>query len=227
VRRFLLALAFCIPLAAQSPVIDPPVIDAPVIDRGLSRGRAPIPQAVEMDGKGFLGDSFRLGESGEVWIIDAIRVWAAHDSGPACASKPGDQLEKLTLYGALYNPPIPGQPECDCHALVPVVAAPMEKGSGRFLNRTVTLTPAAGLWQIDFRDVRWSVPGGLDVLFAVRAKTRGGQACDAGKTWALAAAVGEAGYRLRHFDKDLVPAGFAEAGPEPRQIRVQVWARKQ
>jgi len=109
---------------------------------------------------------------------------------------------------------------------MPVVAAPLEKGSGRFLNRTVTLTPAAALWQIDFRDVRWSVPGGLDVLFAVRAQTRVGQACDAGKSWSLASA-GEADYRLRLFDKDLVPAGFAEPASPGRQIRVQVWAKKQ
>jgi len=217
VRPSLLAIAICTPLAAQSPVID----------RGLPADRSPITQKVELEGKGFLGDSFRLGEKGEVWVIEAIRVWAVPDAGPACASKPGDQLEKLTLYGALYNEPIPGQAECDCHALVPVVSAPLEKESGRFVNQMVTLTPVTGLWQIDFRDVRWSVPGGLDVLFAVRAQTRAGQACESGKNWALASARGENGYRLRLFDKDLVPARYAGASSVARQIRVQVWARKQ
>jgi len=101
VRPYLLAIAICTPLAAQSPVID----------RALSPARAPIPQPVEVDGKGFLGDSFRIGEPGETWRIDALRVWTVPDASPACASKPGDQLEKLTLYGALYNPPVPGQAE--------------------------------------------------------------------------------------------------------------------
>lgn len=174
-----------------------------------------------------LGDSFRLGAKGEIWMIDAIRIWAMPDTTPACAAgNPGDHIEKLILYGALYNPPVPGQPECDCHALVPVTTAPMEKGGSLFANRTVTLTSASGLWQIDFRDVRWSVPGGVDVLFTVRATARVGQACPINKTWSLASSSAGADYHLRLFTKDLVPAGFAESPSASRQIHVQVWAHK-
>jgi hypothetical protein len=76
--------------------------------------------------KGFLGDSFKLGNADENWMIDSVRVWALPDASPACSiGKPGDHIEKLTLYGALQNPPVPGQAECDCHALVPVVSTPM------------------------------------------------------------------------------------------------------
>src|SRR5262249_27226070 len=130
------------------------------------------------------------------------------------------------LYGALYNPPVPGQPECDCHALVPVVVAPLEKGGTRFLNRSVTMKPVSGLLQIDFRDVRWSVPGGTDILFTVRAASRAGQACKADSTGWLAASPAGEEYRLRLFTKDLVPAGFAEPVGQPRQIHIQVWAHK-
>jgi hypothetical protein len=177
--------------------------------------------------KGFLGDSFKLGNAGENWMIDSIRVWALPDAKPACSTgKPGDHIEKLTLYGALYNPPVPGQAECDCHALVPVVKAPMEKGGSRFANRTVTLTVEGGQWRIEFGDVRWSVPGGMDVLFAVRATERPGQSCAAGKNWTLAAKPADEGYRLRFFDSALVPAGFAETMSPARQISVQVKAHK-
>jgi hypothetical protein len=188
--------------------------------------QTPLSVVVEQE-KGFLGDAFRLGSSGENWMIDSIRVWAVPDAAPACSMvKPGDRIEKLTLYGALYNPPVPGQAECDCHALVPVVNAPMEKGGNRFTNRTVTLTVEFGLWRIDFGDVRWSVPGGMDVLFAVRATERTGQSCPAAKSWTLAAHPADPDYRLRLFDKALVPAGFADAQVPARQVQVQVKAHK-
>jgi len=190
------------------------------------RAQSPLSVTVEQQ-KGFLGDSFKLGNAGENWMIDSIRVGALPDASPACSvGKPGDRIEKLTLYGALYNPPVPGQAECDCHALVPVVSAPMEKGGSRFANRTVTMTMETGQWRIDFGDVRWSVPGGMDVLFAARATERAGQSCTMGKTWTLAARPADAGYRLRFFDSALVPAGFAEPMSPPRQISVQVKAHK-
>jgi hypothetical protein len=186
----------------------------------------PLSIPVEQE-KGFLGDSFKLGVKGENWMIDSIRLWAVPDTSPACATgKPGDRIAKLTLHGGLYNPPVPGQPECDCHALVPVTSAPMEKGGARFSNRSVTLTPDGALWQIDFKDVHWSVPGGLDVLVALRAESRAAQACPAGQTWTLAARPADPDYRLRYFDKALVPAGLAEPMSPPRQLQIQVKAHK-
>jgi len=102
----------------------------------------------------------------------------------------------------------------------------MDKGGSRSVNRAVTVTPLAGLWQIDFRDVHWSVPGGVDVLFTVRAADRASQSCPAGKMWSLAASPAGPEYRLRLFDKDRVPAGFAEPASAAKQIRIQVWAHK-
>jgi hypothetical protein len=198
------ALALCVPGAAQPQ----------------------LSITVEQE-KGFLGDSFRLGAKGENWMIDSIRLWAVPDSTPACSTgKPGYHIARLTLHGALYNPPVPGQAECDCHALVPVTSAPMEKGGVRFTNPSVTLATDGALWQIDFKKVAWSVPGGLDVLVALRAETRAEQSCPAGKTWTLAARPADPDYRLRFFDKSLVPAGFAEPMSPSRQLRIQVKAHK-
>jgi hypothetical protein len=205
VRFLLFIFALCAALPAQQP---------------------PLSIVVEQE-KGFLGDSFRLGAKGENWMIDSIRLWAVPDASPACATgKPGDHIAKLTLHGALYNPPVPGQAECDCHALVPVTSAPMEKGGSRFTNRSVTLTPDGALWQIDFKNVAWSVPGGMDVLVALRAETRADQSCPAGKTWTLAARPADPDYRLRFFDKALVPAGLAEPTSPSRQLQIQMKAHK-
>jgi len=91
-------------LSAQSLVVD---------------GRPGSPaktQRIELAAGGFLGDFFRIGAQGEVWTIDSIRLWFAPAQGTACGSSPGDSIERLTLLGALDNPPVPGRPVCDCHA---------------------------------------------------------------------------------------------------------------
>ena len=205
--ELLCALALAGNLAAQTLVVD----------RGLPPGEG-VSQPVERQGKGVLGDSFRVGTAGETWVIDALRVWSPANSSAGCSLKSGGRLEKIALLGALYNPPVPGQPECACHALVQVAKAPGAQ-----------LTAGGRLWQIDFRNVRWSVPGGMDVLFSVRALARPQAACGA---WSLnATAAGSAsaagsGYRLRGFDKDAVPEGFAVSPDRPLWINVQVWAHR-
>ena len=179
-------------------------------------------QAVERENRGFLGDSFHVGADGEIWVIDSIRVWVARNSAASCPAKLGDQISKITLYGALENPPVPGEPECNCHALVPVRSAPLEKGSDRSGAQSVKITPAGAFWQIDFEDVRWSLPGNVNVLFGLRATAGAKTGCTAAKEWSLSASPAEAGYRLRLFDKDLVPRGFAEPAAAPKWLNVQV-----
>jgi hypothetical protein len=212
-----------------------------VADRGLPPGK-PASQSIELAGelagKGFLGDSFRVGAAGETWMIDTIRVWAASKPAAAGCSRNlpdvnmGDALEKITLLGALENQPVPGEPECDCHALVAVVTAALRKSTSASANRDVEITAAHGLWQIDFRNVRWSMPGGQEVLFSVRATDRVKAdrvkaACPLAANWSLAAAPASAGYRLRRFNPKGVPQGFAEAAASPVRISVQVWAHRE
>jgi hypothetical protein len=157
--------------------------------------RSPIPQPVERGAKGSYADAFRIGAAREVWMIDAIRVWAL----------PNSHVQKVTLFGALDNPPVPGVPVCDCHALVPISSDGL-------------LTPENGLWRFDFRNVRWSVPGNLDVLFTVRSTP-------AEPDWDLAA-FPSAKSRLHLLNEKGVPIGLEPLRRQPVSIPIQVWAHR-
>jgi hypothetical protein len=88
-------------------------------------------QRIERPDGGFFGDSFRIGAKGEVWMIDAIRVWFLPPRGATCGEEIGDSIEEITFLGALDNPPVPGQPTCDCHALQALATVPLDRGSSR------------------------------------------------------------------------------------------------
>jgi len=196
-----------------------------VVNRAAG-GLAPVAQIVERP-KGAYADSFRIGGKGEVWMIEAIRVWAMPAASPACPKELGQQVEKVTLYGALDNPPVPGVPVCDCHALVALADAPLTAG-GASLNPNVTLTPENYAYRIDFRDVRWSIPGDSEALFTVRAtpRRRGPPACPAASGWALAAMPAQPGHRLHLLNEKGVPVGLEEPQRQPRIVNIQVWARR-
>jgi hypothetical protein len=195
-----------------------------VVDRGPG-GTPPDAQPVERSA-GYFGDAFRIGAAGETWMIDSIRLWALPPDTVACPKELGDAIAKLTLMGALDNPPVPGQPVCDCHALVPIAAATLAGGSSRSLNSSAALTLEKGVWRIDFRDMRWSVPGDTDVLFSLRATSRKEGACRAAAEWKLAAGPASAEYRLHLLDKAGVPEGLAGPQTNPRAIHIQVWAHR-
>lgn len=211
-------ISLALPLAAQTLVVDRPLGDQP-----------PMAQPVERGAKGGYADSFRIGASGEVWMIDAIRVWAIPDSSPECPREIGDRFEKITLFGALDNPPVPGQPVCDCHALVAIATAPLLPGGDATSNPSVRLAAEKRALRLDFHDVRWSVPGNSDVLFSVRATPRrkdaAPKACSAAG-WRLAAAPAAPDYRLHLLDAKGIPAGLEELRSSPRMVHIQVWAQR-
>jgi hypothetical protein len=213
-ERLIAGLCLAAPLASQ----------VLVVDRGAAPA-VPISQIVER-GQGFFGDAFRIGSAGETWMIDTIRLWAVPGSSARCPRELGDRIEKLTLLGALDNPPVPGQPACDCHALVAIAAAPLAAGGSRSLNSSVALSFEKDAWRIDFQEVRWSVPGGADVLFSLRASPRKVDGCRAAVGWKLSAAPAPAGYRLHLLDKAGVPVGLADEAQPPRAIRIQVRAHR-
>jgi hypothetical protein len=188
-------------------------------------GQTPVSLSIERDAKGFLGDSFRVGAAGETWIVDSIRVWAVPSSLPGCPARAGDRLATITLLGALDNPPVPGQPTCDCHALVTIASAPLIAGSSTSANSNVKLAVGDHLWQIDFQNLHWSLPGGTDVLFAVRSTDRNRAACPAAAHWSLSAST-EAGHRLKAFDSAANPLGLADPADPPLVINVRVWAHR-
>ncbi|MCU1237171.1 MAG: hypothetical protein JWP63_5138 [Candidatus Solibacter sp.] len=217
VRSLLMVGAlFSVCLAAQTVVVD----------RAISAAPSASTQAVEREGGGFFGDTFRIGAAQDVWKIDAIRVWVAKDTSATCPAKLGDQISKITLLGALENTPVPGEPECRCHALIPVRSAAIEKGGDRSVAPNVKITSAGAFWQVDFLDVRWSLPGDTTVLYAVRATAGPSASCKAAQALRLSASPADAGYRLRRFDKDLVPEGPADVAAAPKWFNVQVRAHK-
>lgn len=211
-RRLLLAVLCAAPAAAQMLVVDRPL-----------RG-APQPVRIERPGGAF-ADSFRFGAAGEVWMIEKIRLWAMPLNGPGCGGELGDAIESVTLLGALDNPPVPGQPVCDCHALVALATAEFPKASSASSNPNFATTKQNGMWQLDISNVRWSVPAASDALFSVRVTPRPGSACRAGRQWSLAASP-ERAHQLHLLNEKGVPMGLDEAEKNPRSLRIQVWARR-
>ncbi len=210
-KELLAALLAAVPGSAQSLVFDRPLTGKP------------HPQRIERPGKGAFAEAFRIGSTGEVWMMDALRVWAMPATGAACGKELGDSIEKITILGALDNPPVPGQPVCDCHALVPIATIPLKAGSSASQIPSATLTQEDGVWRIDVREARWSVPGGTDVLFTVRVTPRGNESCHADTRWSLAASPAPDDYRLHLLNEKGVPVGLAD--PAPRFINIQVWGR--
>jgi len=215
VQKLIGAVAFAVPLAAQTLVVNRPLGDRPA-----------VPQVMERGAKGAYADAFQIGAKGEVWMIEAVRVWGMPAASPACSRELGDQIEKITLFGALDNPPVPGQPVCDCHALVPLSTVPFARGGSVSGNPNVQLTPEKGAWRFDFHDVRWSVPGGMDVLFSARATARRQDACPAVAGWGLASEPAAASYRLHLLNEKGVPIGLEPAPKRPHKVDIQVWARR-
>lgn len=197
-----------------------------VHDRKIDPGALPSGTRIELKTGGFLGDSFRFGKTGETWAIESIRVWAIPTAGGQCPRAAGDRIEKIVLLGGMDNPPQPGQFVCRCHALLPIATAPLIPGADATSNPDVRLTVGATHWEIEFDRLGWSIPGGADALFAVRAVNRSSSSCDAAGSWTLATAPADKGYRLQKFDKDAIPDGLADATAEPVWINVEVRARR-
>lgn len=194
-----------------------------LVDRGLPSGAAPevrprsgLHPGWPKDGQYFLGDDFSVGASGEVWIIDTIRTWAFADDAP----KP--LFDKITLYGGLAGQPIPKeQAECACHGVVAIKTAEAP-GSPDVLVTPATYRGVAGhledgksfrLWQVEFRNLRWSVPGGTGLQFAVKAETS--------RSWHNGASAVGAPHRLRVFDSAGQLRSFLDDAEN--RINVQIW----
>src|SRR5689334_11046504 len=86
-----------------------------LVDRGIPQTAADKDRSIRVawtKSSGFVGDRFKLGLAGEIWIMDAIRIWAIPEKSSAHL---GDLYEKVTLFGGIENAPRdPGQPDCDC-----------------------------------------------------------------------------------------------------------------
>jgi hypothetical protein len=194
---FLLCFLSCSALNAQALVFDRPAKNPQ------------LPSIVIKDDK-TLGDDFRIGKKGESWMIDRVRVWLLSPSTP------GNLYSKLELYGGLLDPANNRQPkplqDCDCHGLIrPLKSIEIPPG--------LHITPSTPL---DFEEVRWSVPGGVDAQFGIRGGVRPGSQSRSGFL-GVAAVLGEADH-LRVFDSNGKFQEMYAAQPDARRIAVQVWA---
>jgi hypothetical protein len=185
----------------------------------------PVGQRIDRAPEGSFAGLFRVGKAGEVWMIDTVRLWFLTPRGSGCGKELGDSIEKLTLVGALDNPPVPGQPVCDCHALTPLASVSFDRGSSQPKNSGVKLAFEEGMWRVDFTQVRWSMPAAADALFQLRATPRAKTSCAVESGWSLATAPAPPGFRFHLLDKKGIPVGLA---PEesPRAIAVQVWGSR-
>jgi hypothetical protein len=165
--------------------------------------------------KGMVADRFQIGIAGSVWIIQAVRLWLEITS----KRNPGEVLEKIRLFGAIENRPfgpneIP-EPECDCHNLPPI--------AGKI---AFSRTPMAGVWQVDLQELRWNVPGGINVQFGILGVARRG-----GVPWSILAVSGDGEHYIKLFDEKGRFQGPYEDGGGARPdasigIAVRVWGER-
>jgi hypothetical protein len=188
-----------------------------VVDRGLPAVFAAAPEqrvGWTEDHQSFLGDDFQIGNSGETWVIDTIRTWAVKPAELA------DGFERITLYGGIAaDPPAPGQTECACHGPVALKTVTLQRGRPAPQSPDVRFTAvdrAPDLWQIDFRNLRWSVPGGVAIEYGVKAAAREA-------FWLYGASPAKEAHRLRVFNESGMLLSFLNA---PDRISLQVWAHR-
>jgi len=198
--------------------------------RILILDRAPTAASVESLGMtqrtdAFIADDFVIGAAKEDWIIDRIRLWAVADPKAPSPRALGDLVKKISLLGGIApDLPKPNQPpgtDCDCHNLPVLKSTSIEPGSNTAGNRDVEVANGPQIhgsptWQIDFNDLRWSVPSGVRIQFGVFAEP------NSGRTWYNLATPSDPAEQLRVFSST---GKFEKAftSPSPARINVQAW----
>jgi hypothetical protein len=191
--------------------------------------RAPSAESVQSLGlakqtDAFIADDFVIGAAKEDWIIDRIRLWTVADPKAPSPRALGDLVKKISLLGGIApDLPKPNQSpgaDCDCHNLPVLKSTSIDPGSNTAGNRDVKIASGPQIhgsptWQIDFNDLRWSVPSGTRIQFGVFAESNSGCA------WHNLATPSDT-EQLRVFSS----SGKFEkvfTSPSPARINVQVW----
>jgi hypothetical protein len=174
---------------------------------------------------GFLADDFQVGAANEDWVIDHIRLWVVSDPKVTSAHGAGELFTKITLFGGIApEPSTPGQVDCDCHNLPALRTAFLGHSGASFHTPGSSLTllrqaDGPDFWQIDFEDLKWSVPGAKAIQFGVLADARRGGATSG---FYYVGSVGDSGQHLRVFSS----AGKFEnalSEKDPGRVNIQVW----
>jgi hypothetical protein len=190
-----------------------------IFDRGISNDTN-ISLGWTEDNQHFIGDEFIVGTKGEVWIIDKIRTWAVVENKDGLSIE--DLFKKIELFGSLAEDalPNPDAATCACHDAIILKAANLRE---KFTdNSDVQISPSPGLklWQIDFNNMRWSVPGGAKLQFGINAILRTPSEQNSAYFWLNSASTLPAKRPLRIFTQ----SGKLELlRGYPAAINIQVW----
>ena len=218
---FLLALA----LLSSPPVRGQYLL----LDRGLntSGGSSTKPYFEAAPGSGFLADHFQVGAQGEVWMIDRLRTWGQARQNIRLL---GDQVEKIALFGGLeVRPPTPGEPVCECAHLVAIHTEMLHQGSNGVASRQLQISRAGeAVWQLEFDQLNWSVPGGQEIQFGVKSWPRSSSAANRGVLWASTVVPTATAHHITVFDeKGKLIKPYAPAPADPKLgFAVQVWGHQ-
>ncbi len=109
--------------------------------------------------QGFVGDDFTIGQPGEKWTIDTLRVWAVPGAQGVDPASLGDVYQDIRLYI--------GSGDGD---LTPVSTGRLSRGSNAVDGADIVITEAAPIYedfgaqfkiyQIEFRNLNLTVNGG-------------------------------------------------------------------
>ncbi len=165
-KTLVLSFALAGPVLAAGPAL--------VVDRGLPAAnlnnttgyRANVRWSLY--GSGFLGDDFTVGDKGESWIIDTIRVWTVPGVNAVDPEHMGDYYRDVRLYFGGAD-----------GGVTPLVTGLLTPASDETSNPKIKITDitAAGaapyedfgtnmhVRQIDFTQLNLAVEGGAKVRF--------------------------------------------------------------
>jgi hypothetical protein len=169
---------------------------------------------------GYVGDHFLVGSAGELWLVESARVWVVPEPRIRREGKVGDFFGKIAFAGGIeIPPPAPGQPDCDCHNLLLLQTGVFARDKDESGPGDVQVTRiSSSLWQIDFRRLHWSIPGGNDIQFGILAS---GRLSQEGNPYRLFSAAQESStpHHLRIFtDQGKMQGPYTEPGLRPNTV---------
>jgi hypothetical protein len=181
--------------------------------------------------EGFLADDFQVGTAPEDWVIDHIRLWVVPDPRATSPRGLGDLFKKISLYGGIApDLPAPDQkagPDCDCHNLPALKTAGLKLGSDSTDDPDIVVSPGVQhdgteVRQIDFENLRWSVPGATSIQFGVLAEGRQVRDSDSSYSWYYLASPSPGDQHLRVFSSSGKLQGPLHEGGMT-SLKIQVW----
>jgi hypothetical protein len=175
---------------------------------------------------GYAGDRFQIGKPGQLWVVESARTWVIPEDRVPRDGKVGDFFEKIAFAGGIeIPPPASGEPDCDCHNLLLLQTGIFEPRRDEANTNDIRLTKVSpSLWQIDFRRLSWTVPGGSNLQFGVLGIGRPAGHAEPYRLFSAAARVDTPNHLRAFSEKGKLEGEYTEPGLPPNTaIRVQVW----